>query len=385
MNRAFLWGAGGATLSAGVIILLLRREAPTPVAVATPGANEADAASQDAATSGDAGDRDALAIADVNSDADAQDDAGPEIPPSAWCASLRAANAETVARLVKRTPTCAQTLAPLSLECTDTPGGGWGLRIDKVSTDAPYDSANDGGCEPIGFHVTLVHRDKANGELTHFAGVVERWSDGGVAVNVSYLNFWGALSVRLRVYDLDGDGDPEAWLTGDGADEGPNRSSSEIVTVRAGAIATFAPLAKVDVHDIVDEDADGAWDVRTSGVYAGLEAESAIGGSYPVSPPLFLLHAKGDGGYLGDDAVALAAARKSCPSKMPAVADDVSNIEATVARVACARLRGAAEAAVVEALRKGGCKEFTDDYRVSGGCSPVYLRAAAVTPPFVLR
>ena len=183
-------------------------------------------------------------------------------------------------------------------------------------------------------------------------------------------------------------------VTGQGASD----SNWTIVTVHAGAVVPFSPVADLIVTDVEDFDHDGRLDLVTPGPYV-----AHMGDSTEITGPSLLAHTVGDGTFAFDDALARGFARRHCPRRardvvvrhatpdggltdgeIPSAGD--LDLEATGRRAVCARIAGATVRDVLDQLATI-CATYASRDRDGGvpaapGACPGFLRAwASTTPP----
>ncbi|HEX7602948.1 MAG TPA: hypothetical protein VF316_15130 [Polyangiaceae bacterium] len=319
------------------------------------------------------------------------EDAG--APLSARCRALRDGSERVVAQLASSAPhpACVASLEGMSfLTCYDDHRVTWGMRIERANRDVEPGHEDEDYCGSLGFHVRLVHVDAAGHEASAMPGAAQTqlWKpDGGVElqVNVSQIPYWGSLDLDEPTYlDFDGDGDPEVIVSGSLNEEGYNPNFHEIWTFKDGAVVAYAPAKGLVFDDTVDLDDDGRPDLLTRGPFAKVEADSALGGTYPIAPLLFAAHSRAGGAFAQGDAAALAYAKKECG---PAGPLQFATFDEDAAKaIVCARLHGVTTAAVVQTL-DAQCKSYVDVVMDSAaGQCPVWTKAlAAVDPPFQVR
>lgn len=264
--------------------------------------------------------------------------------------------------------------------CIDGDRGGWALRVDDaIKTFDEY--APDQ--EELGFEIVLVHRDE-HGALTSYPLPHDTLHpEGGPPMDVAVTRtpYWGSRSIdKLVIGDIDGDRDPEAFVTGSIHEEGPNPPWRVLVQFSAPAIRPYPGAKDIAVIDVEDVDADGRLDVLTSGAYARVEAASAIGSTYEAVGGIFVAHALPDGGLVQDDAIAKVRLKKTCPKRQPiALSPDWVQPVDAVQQIVCARAWGASEADVMKELRPR-CVAYEDDFTDATHCPTALVDAAKVTP-----
>jgi hypothetical protein len=198
-------------------------------------------------------------------------------------------------------------------------------------------------------------------------------------VSVTQLDDWGALYIsRLEVSDLDGDGDPEAFVFGGSADEGPDETWFELLTFKNGRIESYAPAKGIEIADVQDVDGDGRFDLLSPGPYNRVTQASALGGTFPAFGGALVMHTLPDGTFSATDAVAKDFLKKECPLQKPPLGP-----ESTFNDILCARAWGASEADVMKALN-ARCKVW-DEVRMNPAiCLNGFKDAAAIAPPILL-
>ncbi len=386
-------------LGIAAVALLVRAVGRAPVPAPNAPASASASASPPVA-SADVGDAAAGAAMDASATDAAEADAGASDAAPDMAAP---ADAGPCARFAERTATALSAVEgalhgtdrkPPEL-CVPTARATWALVVERAILRRPWAGMgcarpNDAACEGIGFTLALVHVDAAGKETSvlPLKALHETWKlDGGTFIaNATMAPMWGSVALTvLGAFDYDGDDDPEILLEGVAAEEGPDPRTFEAWTFRGGKIVAYAPLAGADVREVKDLDGDGRPDVLGAGPYARVDAESAIGGRYPVAPSFFAMHALPSGAFSRTDAVARAFSMSKCPaqptlelggSPLPTQFDeDVAHI------VVCAKLWGATAADVAAAWKKvcGGVD-------ASGGtdCQPWPKELGAIAPPFKL-
>jgi hypothetical protein len=269
--------------------------------------------------------------------------------------------------------------------CVVTRRATWGLVVDRAVAGAPLDEPL--AEQAVGLAVILVHVDAHGTETSVLPlGPLQRkWTREGrlVDANLSLNLAWGSVALTvLRVFDFEGDGDPEILLEGTANDEGADRHVTEAWTFRDGAIAPFPPLANLEMRSVEDLDGDGLPDVVTAGPYARVEATDAIGVTFLVAPAFFALHALPGGAFSQVDRVAQDFARGKCGPRGPLDLDSRWFRDEAAQAVVCAKLWGATAADVTKAWDKV-CAGF--DAGHSSRCQDGPKRLGAIGPPFVLR
>jgi hypothetical protein len=200
--------------------------------------------------------------------------------------------------------------------------------------------------------------------------------------------------------DVDGDGEPELWLSifakeheGGGSisifakeHEGGGSIRAGLLRFRRSVIEAVPGLPE-NYHDLRDVDGDGHRDLLYH-PYTGSGESPCSGFGYDDSGPAFLAHARPDGTFSVDDDEAKRHARSLCPagaSEAPAANDDER-----AAPIICARLRGEPVEAALRLLARrcrppgpgdDGCRPAPDV------CFDYAMRAAWARrePPLTLR
>jgi len=320
-----------------------------------------------------------------------EDDAGAPGELSARCRALRDGSERVVAQLASSAPhpACVVTLDGMNfLPCFDDHRVTWGMRIERAYRDVEPGHQDEDYCGSIGFHVRLVHVDAAGREASAMPGPsqVQLWkpdAGGELEVNVSQIPYWGSLDLDEPTYfDFDGDGDPEVIVSGSANEEGYNPNFHEIWTFKDGAVVPYAPAKGLVFDDVADLDDDGRPDLLTRGPFAAVEAPSAMGDAYPISPLLFAAHSRPGGAFVQGDAASIAYAKKECG---PAGPLQFTTFDEDAAKaIVCARLHGVTAAAVVHAL-DAQCKSYVDVVMEAGQCPGWTKALVAVDPPFQVR
>ena len=152
--------------------------------------------------------------------------------------------------------------------------------------------------------------------------------------------------VEAKVFDFDGDGDPELYLafTGEGAGCDPSAyPNGEIVGFHGGKIAPYAPAKGLAIFALKDIDKDGRPDIVTPSPFATFDDTHGVVANFA---PHLVAHALPDGTFSRTDAVAVAAAKAICPRKPTTF--PVDDGIAIVKTVGCARLWGMTAEAIGE-------------------------------------
>jgi hypothetical protein len=320
------------------------------------------------------------------------DDAG--VPLSPRCRALRDGTVRAVAALASSQPhpSCVATLDGMDfLSCFDDHRVTWGMRIERAYRNVePDHEDNEDYCGSLGFHVRLVHVDASGHEASAMPGHSQTyvWTpDGGAELQVNYsqIPYWGSQDINAPTYfDFDGDGDPEVLVSGSVDEEGYNPGFLEIWTFKDGAVVPYAPAQGIVFDVVTDVDDDGRPDLVTRGPFASVEADSALGGTYPIAPLLFAAHSKPGGAFVQGDAAAIAFAKKECG---PAVPLQFTTFDEDGAKaIVCARLYGTTTEAAMKVL-DAQCKSYVPVVMDSaaGQCPDWSKGLAAVEPPFRLH
>jgi len=163
---------------------------------------------------------------------------------------------------------------------------------------------------------------------------------------------------------------------------GDGREAAGFYTFRGGAIAPYAPGARLaaDLGAVVDADRDGRPDFTLPGpcamsVACGEEA-------YPPRErgPMFLAHALASGGFSTDDAVAKRFVERQCVQPNGAERMVLTRAhDDAVSAVACDRIFGITEAEVIADLR-----EVNAEQELCPALDAL-IDLARTEPPFVLE
>ena len=260
--------------------------------------------------------------------------------------------------------------APLG-RCIPSARGAWALSVDAAPSRA----------EPRG-RWSLVHIDLAGARVA-----VGPTLPGAPEGNLDP----PALAIApLMTFDFDGDGEEELFLRIAAVGAGLERLvAGRLWTFRGGRIERYAAARALDVEALRDVDHDGRPDLLT---YAPWDAPSRLHDRcappvYRAHGPLLVLHARVDGSFVGDDALAIAEARSACPTIPRTIvvrAGDVVDGLGTVANVACARMRGVAAQVLIDAIDRA-CGADRDCAAPSPCDDPaLWRRLASVEPPLRL-
>jgi hypothetical protein len=268
------------------------------------------------------------------------------------------------------------------LQCSRGAKGAWALRIDDAII-GPDPDGGDG--EVVGYAVVLVHRDDA-GAMVAIDLPTETMSVKGrsVEVSVRLAPAWGSRRITTLVAgDVDGDGDPEAFVSGGVFDEGQSEVWSKLFTFHRTSIAEYVPAKSLDLVEFEDADKDGRFDIRTRGAYGSFTQWNAFPAQeHLFSAPLFLAHAQQDGTFSLTDDVARSDLKARCSATQAMKADDEEHDMAM--RIVCERASGVAAAAVKRELR-AVCKQFADTPTTPSQCWKVLLDVADATPPVTIQ
>jgi hypothetical protein len=229
----------------------------------------------------------------------------------------------------------------------------------------------------VGWVVVLVHGE--NGSLVTQELPFDRIGQG-VHASVIQSSGFGERYISALVFgDIDGDGDPEVFVSGGYNQEGPDPVWGRVFTFKNGAIRDYAP--GFEVRGAADVDHDGRLDLMTPGPYATIKAKWNGVYAYALIGGVFTAHALAGGTFSMTDAVAKSGLLKECPRKAPLAIGQSFDIDQTSHDIVCARAWGATEAEIRSALAKG-CKSWDD--ADPNGCPKVFLAVAKVTPPTTL-
>lgn len=207
-------------------------------------------------------------------------------------------------------------------------------------------------------------------------------------------------------FDFDGDGEDEVIVAGTRWDAGgASTPFGRVWTFKGERIELYAPAPAFGAVEDVDD--DDRPDLLTHGAYFAVVSSSCSGVERSVSGPMLVAHARPDGGFTTNDAVAVAFAKRRCPSRPTfLVASSAegggAGVDAggpygdSVERLVCARLWGASEADLTARVAReckslgprgedggagdGGACEGDDDADVLCDAWPT-LRAWLKNPP----
>jgi hypothetical protein len=281
---------------------------------------------------------------------------------SGWCKALAASNASIIGTKLVADAGCGRP----ELDCVvDSRGAAWGFEVLSVKVSTDHDQCS------VDVRAGVVRSDGPN--RTNAA------VDAGLALaEGGQPGFqWTVESGRLRVLgDYDGDGRDEVLVTREWWEhEGGRGVVSTVWTSSGGSPTPYAPARGLVIEDVDDADGDGRLDLVTRGPYGSIEASSALGYTYPIGPAIFLQHVQTDGSFSMTDAVAVAYTKTRCATT---VGDDAVTM-------ACDRMRGKSEAAVLADRKAAGCVDFKGDpNRYPQSCPDWMPTLAAVAPPFRL-
>ena len=274
-------------------------------------------------------------------------------PPPPFCEAIAKENEAALKALPPSdAATTLQGALRVALTCTVTPGGGWALVVSELA---------DQGGELWG-RWTLVHAAQQT-RATFTPDTTVPFGGGGPEKQAPRNNLeWSAdrrdIPMTPALFDLDGDGEPEAIVvveTTETSESGRSFSvrRGRVWTARAAGIELFAPARNFAIEEVKDVDHDGHPDLISRGPYAAF-AKVACGSEerYPVSGPPLLAHGVSGGEFSWSDAAASDFARKDCaslPDPVLVVGKKNSpkgpvDFAASARNVACARLWGATAA-----------------------------------------
>ena len=294
--------------------------------------------------------------------------AAPVAPPLVdLCASLLAAHHAALARIADPDAPWTGPLATFG-RCLPTPRGVWAVVVDEVTANHTEDQG---------------------------AWVVGRWSvvhatRDGATVRRTQQAEWASHSL-MRVeaattHDYDGDGEPELiLLRHTDVLEGAEQAQGEVLTLRDGAVAAYAPADGIVADEARDVDGDGRPDLVTSTPYRAEGDDTPSEFTYLMEGPALLAHALPDGTFSRDDAVATAFARQQCPRRDPTLGGGRPDTRS----VACARIWGVSAAAAAQVVRSRCASPAENEggspRRHWCGDTRVLLRWIAARPPLTLR
>ena len=267
------------------------------------------------------------------------------------CASLDHGNRQALAALADGE---ARRRLHDAARCTETSRGAWGLELTSVS----------GGADGVLGRWSLVHIDQKGARLSVAPDTLASWGGGGPERTAPGQNFqWSTVSQVLPtapiLFDFDSDGEPEVIVIVDSVETSEAGLSfhvrrGRVWTIHAGALGLFLPARTFVVEEARDVDRDGRLDLITHAPYAALATiKCGSEESYPVSGPALLAHGLAGGTFSFSDSVATAFARRECATlPRPVLVPEREHPEmidfaASARNVACARLFGADEAALL--------------------------------------
>lgn len=290
-----------------------------------------------------------------------------DAPPADPCAPLLARHRAVIARVSGDNSPWAEPLATFG-RCLPTPGGAWAVVVD----DAEIDASESQGTSVQG-HWSVVHvgADGRSARLTR----AEQW------ISHDLPGIVGAV-----LHDYDGDGEPElVLLRHSTVSEGADRPGGEVLTLRDGAVASYAPAGGIEPDEARDVDGDGRPDLVTRTPYRANGDDSPSDFTYLMEGPALVAHSLADGTFSRSDEVAARFAREQCPRRDATA----GGAEVSAASVVCARLWGVPAATVARVIR-ARCASPEENgsgspRRRNCGDTRVLLRWAEATPPLTLR
>ena len=132
-------------------------------------------------------------------------------------------------------------------------------------------------------------------------------------------------------YDYDGDGVPEIWIDShEEGEEGHHEAILELLSFNGSAIVRYGPAAGITAAGARDVDGDGRPDLVIRAGYTESLEGCGSGFPYDTPEPWFIAHARADGTFSLDDAVAKDFVRKACPGRPAAI---TSSFDAVCARL----------------------------------------------------
>jgi hypothetical protein len=238
--------------------------------------------------------------------------------------------------------------------CQTTHEGSWGIALDPFAV----------GSGEIWGRWSIAHAAAGGIPATFAPDTTAVFGDAGIErpaprQNLEWSNARRTIPSPPTLFDFDGDGVPEAIVIVETTVLGESGRTfslrrGRVWTARGPAIALYAPARDLAVEEARDLDGDGRPDLIGRGPYTAF-APVACGSEepYPVTGPALLFHSLPDGGFRADDPVARAFAQRDCaaapsPVIVPEKADpDGVDLAASAGRLACARLWGVGEAALL--------------------------------------
>jgi hypothetical protein len=236
------------------------------------------------------------------------------------------------------------------ISCVATPRGAWATVLVKAQL-APVDDRNWSGDFYLDGTLGLVHVDRA-GQIAHAEIHTEasaQQSGGeffhrelfapGLPNCCSFV--FGGLEPS-KLFDFDGDGEPEIHVAASYGHEGVSDEWDELFTFQAGLIKPYAPAEPYSFSEMVDVTSDGRPDLTLSYVLSGRDQ---CGSGFPGDGrgPTFIAHSLPDGGFSSDDEQARAYAKRECPAPPAAIESHRD--------VSCARLWGRSREELERLLR----------------------------------
>lgn len=295
-------------------------------------------------------------------------------PPIARAARLDEAACAEARRATEATT--AATCSPPKVVGRCDPSG-WITRLDAVE-DGNQSRETPDATMPCLFRWTLAHV---------MVGAPRAELELAAASRFGLASF----PVELRFADVDGDGEVDAIVTT--RTEGPYGESphtTHSVYRRVGrGIEAWKPPRGVEITEVVDVDRDGRLDLRYGALPYQLPSETG----QPTDLFGVTLVAHGTpAGFAFDDDVARGAAAAHCsPAPRAPRADTTTplsapELEETMRYVACAKLSGTTEAAIVDSLDRR-CASYDGDTRggdAAGVCPRFFLDWASAKAPRLL-
>jgi len=303
----------------------------------------------------------------------------PSPPVVRACAAFARATRDRIARLGGRQVASLAARFTQFGRCIPSPRGAWALRIESLA--AHIDPERPPGEDPewlwrATWRLVYVAPD---GRLVAAPGAAHA-AEGSVGEERSV--------DPLVAYDHDGDGVSEVLLREryDAYSETHERSHA-FFSFRGGAVVAFAaPLERIE--SVTDADGDGRPDLVLRSSYELSSPCGYMGALYPG--PAELAHARPDGTFALDDAVAVEFTRRSCPpaaETLLRLADAPARVDepATAEAIACASLRGAPPEALAARVR-AEFERLPAGLRGEDSCAPLedLLRATETARPFAM-